>query len=135
VTDAISKIGSYLGIAMDVYKGGGPTKLNPRGMAVAQSAMAAGIDTGGHPVGTQAAADYVARQVIAAGAQRLPKPWTNRGEMRAIFAALREKAGEMIYLDLMARYGINPKELHWRSTEQATDAWRELYALAWNEVA
>lgn len=34
VTDAISKIASYLGIAMDVYKGGGPTKRNPRGTRV-----------------------------------------------------------------------------------------------------
>jgi hypothetical protein len=37
VTDALSKIGSYLGIAMDVYKGGGPTRVNPRGMQIAPS--------------------------------------------------------------------------------------------------
>ena len=33
-TDALTKIASYMGVAMDVYKGGGPTKQNPRGMAV-----------------------------------------------------------------------------------------------------
>jgi hypothetical protein len=30
VTDALSKISSYLGIGMEVYKGRGPTKQNPR---------------------------------------------------------------------------------------------------------
>jgi hypothetical protein len=30
VTDALSKISSYLGIGMEVYKGHGPTKQNPR---------------------------------------------------------------------------------------------------------
>src|SRR5437016_3644669 len=63
------------------------------------------IDTGGHPVGTQAAADYVARQKIAAGrvaaAARVvpvpaaqPRPWSNRGEMRRAFLEVRELLGE-----------------------------------------
>src|SRR5690349_20940790 len=61
VTDALGKIASYPGIGIDVYKGGGPTKSNPRGKPVSPRPAPA-IDTGGHPVGTQAAADYVAQQ-------------------------------------------------------------------------
>lgn len=37
ITDAISKIGGYLGIGIDVYKGGGPTKAQPAGRAVAKT--------------------------------------------------------------------------------------------------
>src|SRR5207247_2228312 len=116
VTDALGKIASYLGVGIDVYKGGGPTKMNPRGRAVSPR-PATPIDTGGHPVGTQAAADYVAQQKIAAGKVEAtarvvpvpaekPKPWSNRGEMRRAFAAVREQLGEYTYLGEMERTGV-----------------------------
>jgi Rad52/22 family double-strand break repair protein len=64
VTDALSKIGSYLGIAIDVYKGGGPTKQQPRGSAVVPSRAAAA-----------AAAKEVAKAKIATmTARKGPQP-------------------------------------------------------------
>jgi hypothetical protein len=67
VTDAISKIGSYLGIAIDVYKGGGPTHMNPRGSKVAQSQMIT-------EPGSQAAADAVAQAKLAVLRKPQPEP-------------------------------------------------------------
>ena len=121
VTDALGKIGSYLGIAMDVYKGGGPTKQNPRGMAVAQSrTLAAGAQTG-----TQAAADAVAQEKIRTGNPATSRPWQNRGEMKRAFGILREKVGEVAYLSELERYKVTP-ELNWKTADQAAEAWHHL---------
>jgi hypothetical protein len=38
-TDALSKICGYLGIGMAIYKGDGPTKINPRGSKAASDAV------------------------------------------------------------------------------------------------
>lgn len=57
VTDALSKMAGYLGIGIDVYKGGGPTKNQPRGRAVTQPRSA------DWDAGTRAAAE-VARLKI-----------------------------------------------------------------------
>ena len=122
VTDAISKIASYLGIAIDVYKGGGPTKVNPRGMAVAQ------------PPAMSPAQAAVAQQKIASGNAATSRPWGNRGEMKRAFGIVREKVGEVAYLGELARYNVTP-ELNWRSAEQAIECYHHLAHLASKEVA
>lgn len=63
------------------------------------------IDTGGAPMGTPAAAAYVAAQKIQAGSAASPRPWRNMGEMAEHFKALREHLGETIYLTELDRYG------------------------------
>jgi len=65
VTDALSKIGGYLGIAMDVYKGGGPTKSNPRGKAMPQPAVAAQPKPVPVPAAPQPAAQLPAKPAPA----------------------------------------------------------------------
>lgn len=105
VTDALSKIASYLGIAIDVYKGGGPTKVNPRGTAVAQPQM---ISPESKPT-----------------REKQPAPWTNRGTMRAQFGRIRERVGEVVYLGALAKYGVTP-ELNWRDAAQALRCFEEL---------
>ena len=62
------------------------------------------IDTGGHPVGTQAAADYVAQQKIASG-DPLKAPWKNMREVEQDFQTVRERAGEVAFREGLERYG------------------------------
>jgi len=96
------------------------------------------IDTGGHPAGTQAAADYVAQQKIAAGrveaaARVVPvplvkKPWTNRGEMRRAFLAVREHLGEYQYLGELERSGVRSAD-DFRKTDEAEACYYRLVGL------
>jgi hypothetical protein len=128
VTDALGKIASYLGIGIDVYKGGGPTKTNPRGRFVTPRPASQPIDTGGHTLGTQAAADYVAQQKIEKMASAESTPW-DRGEMRRSFAAIREKLGEVEYLGVLERFGVKKAE-DFRKREVARECYRQLLAVA-----
>lgn len=48
---------------------------------------------------------------------RFPAPWTNKGEMRAQFARVRERVGEVVYLAALAKYGVGT-DLQWRNTAQ-----------------
>src|SRR5712692_2082829 len=78
-----------------------------------------------------AAADYVAQQKIAAGrvaaAARVVavpaamKPWSNRGEMRRTFLAVREQVGESDYLGEMERSGVRSPDDFLR-TKRTADA-------------
>jgi hypothetical protein len=88
------------------------------------------IDTGGHPVNTQAAADHVAQQKIAAGqakqpTPKQPAPWTNRGEMKRAFARIRERVGEVAYLDALGRYHCTT-DLNWREASKALECYELL---------
>src|ERR1051326_585382 len=134
VTDALGKIASYLGIGIDVYKGGGPTKANPRGRAVPPRPLpAAPIDAGGHAVGTQAAADYVAQQKIAelSGEKQAAETSTswNREDMRRSFAAIRERLGEFDYLGVLEKFGVKKAE-DFRKRDVARECYRQLLALS-----
>ena len=68
VTDALSKCASYLGIAMDVYKGGGPTKQNPRGIAVAPRPKYT-------PAQVKVVTAKLARQPAAALVEQIPETY------------------------------------------------------------
>ena len=102
-----------------------------------------GIDTGGHPIGTRAAAQYVAEQKIANGNPHSKVPWKNMGELAKAFQAMREKVGEVAWREEFERYG-------WRSfqdlrnaidnkspnaKEKATECYWHLDAIARKEVA
>jgi len=63
------------------------------------------IDTGGHPIGTRAAADYVAQQKIAAGSPHSKATWKSMRECADAFAAVRERVGEVIWREVLDRYG------------------------------
>ena len=101
------------------------------------------IDTGGNPIGTQAAADYVAQQKLqgatappatAAPAPPPGKPWSNRGEMRRVFANLREIVGEVSYLGEMTLAKVkDPSEF--RNGADAEACYVRLLAIADKEAA
>ena len=97
----------------------------PEPVAKQPPAPAAPIDIGPHPRGTQAAANYVAQQKIAAGSAKQPAPWTNRGEMRRAFFRVRERVGEVAYLGVLARFGVTA-ELNWRDPSKALECYDEL---------
>jgi hypothetical protein len=112
------------------------------------------IDTGGNAIGTQAAADYVAERKIEALQAAAPpaeppkppvvvtmtpapppeKPWNNRGEMRQVFAGLRELIGETSYHAELEEAGVrDPSEF--RTAEKAKACYARLLALADKEAA
>jgi hypothetical protein len=67
------------------------------------------IDTGGHPIGTRAAAQHVAEQKIANGNPHGRNiPFRSTREMADAFKAVREKVGEIAWLGELECYG-------WRS--------------------
>lgn len=63
------------------------------------------IDTGGHPMNTAAAAQYVAEQKIAAGSPASQASWRTMGECERAFAAKREEVGELQFREVLDRYG------------------------------
>jgi hypothetical protein len=75
------------------------------------------VDTGGHPLNTRAAAQYVAEQKIATGNLNaaLKAPWKNMGELARAFQAMREKVGEVAWREELERYG-------WRSFQDLRNA-------------
>ena len=83
------------------------------------------------PKGTQAAANAVAAQKIAAGPippekrDPQPAPWTNRTEMMRAFGRVRERVSEAIYRETLTRYHATP-ELNWKSAQEALNAYSEL---------
>jgi len=109
------------------------------------------IHTGGHPVGTQAAADYVAQQKIASmngvnsvnsvnGTQATPvtvhnAPWKNMGELKQALADKRQEVGEVVWREQLERFGWRSMEDLVRAVDtkdrparqKALDAAKELY--------
>ena len=77
------------------------------------------IQTGGNPVGTQAAADYAAQQKI----QELQ----TSGEIKRFFAAIREPLGEFQYLAILAEFGVHSPD-QFRDTEKARACYRKMNA-------
>jgi len=85
------------------------------------------VDTGGHPFGTREAQDYVRdrkleelrpKPPVSVDAQTNGKPWTNFGEMRQVFAQLREQVEETRYHEELQLAGVeNPGQF--QSTNQA----------------
>jgi phage recombination protein Bet len=87
--------------------------------SVEQAKAARGIDTGGHPVGTQAAADYVAeskitdamlRQELAqykrAATLTANQPKTNDFAILKAFGELKTKVGQQAYYIILANHGF-----------------------------
>jgi hypothetical protein len=147
VTDALSKLCGYIGVGMDVYKGNGPTRQEPnrgrqpRAVAMppkprpaAELQTAAGIDTGGHPVGTKEAAEHVAQQKIAAGTaaaaepKKVEAPALTRGAVNRMFQTVREVVGDHTYLEHLAKFGLNA-DLKFRTSAQAMEIYNGLLAL------
>jgi hypothetical protein len=63
------------------------------------------IDTGGHPMNTAAAAQYVAAEKIAAGNPASQATWRTMGECERAFAAQREAVGEVQWREMLDRFG------------------------------
>lgn len=63
------------------------------------------INTGGHQPGTVAAAQFVAEQKIQSGDTSTSKPWRTFGELKQVFAQLREQVGETDFSAELQRYG------------------------------
>ena len=102
------------------------------------------IDTGGHSVGTRAAAQYVAEQKIASG-DPLKNPWKNMREVEHDFQTVRERAGEVAYREGLERYGwcdfkdirkaLDSRDAATKAEakQRVTDCYRELDAMARKE--
>jgi energy-coupling factor transporter ATP-binding protein EcfA2 len=86
---------------------------------IRQPSPARPIDTGGHPMGTTAAAVYVAEQKL--------KELQSSGEIKRAFAAIREPLGEFQYLGILAEFGVNAPE-QFRNTEKARECYRKMAA-------
>ena len=116
---------------------------DPRGLAV---------DIGQNRHGTKEAQEYVRDKNLTevrtaakppapaprpAVVSQMPppaKPWTNRGEMRRVFANLREIVGESAYLAELQEAGVrDPSEF--RNGEKAEACYARLLALADKEAA
>jgi energy-coupling factor transporter ATP-binding protein EcfA2 len=98
--------------AQKAYTKPGPKEFAPfvewlKGAAGGPRSKPAGpqIDTGGRPIGTQAAADFVAQQKIAAGNPASKAAWRTMGECERSFAARREEIGEVAWREVLERYG------------------------------
>ncbi len=57
--------------------------------------------------------------------ERQPAPWTNRGQMKAQFSRIRERVGEVVYLEGLAKFEGNIA-LTWRNSAQALDCFEWL---------
>ena len=101
------------------------------------------IDTGGRPRNTQAAANYVAEQKIAAGNPHSKAPWKNMGELAKAFRAMREAVGEVAYREELERYGWKDFQTMRaaidnrtpNAKEKAAECYWHLDAIARKEVA
>lgn len=85
-----------------------------------QPRPAPAIETGGNPVGTQAAADYVAQQKIEA--------LKTSGEIKRAFAAIREPVGEFQYLGILAEFGVNSPD-RFTDTAKARECYKKMLAV------
>jgi len=106
------------------YTKPGPKQFAPfvewlKGSVRPEKPAPAPIDTGGNPVGTQAAADYAAQQKI----QELQ----TSGEIKRFFAAIREPLGEFQYLAILAEFGVHSPD-QFRDTEKARACYRKMNA-------
>jgi hypothetical protein len=65
------------------------------------------IDTGGHPVDTREAAQFVAEQKIASGNTNggAKAPWKNMAEVERYFQSARERVGEVLWRERLERCG------------------------------
>ena len=101
-------------------------------------------DTGSHPRGPRETREFVPdRKVeelrpkpsVAPESDAGPKPWRSFGEMRQVFAELREQVGETRYLEELGRAGVqNPGQFH--SVGKALECyWRLVRIAAQPEVA
>jgi AAA domain len=63
------------------------------------------IDTGGHPLNTAAAAQHVAQQKLAAGSAASQATWRTMGECERAFAAKREAVDEVVWREVLEKYG------------------------------
>jgi hypothetical protein len=137
VTDALSKLCGYLGIGMDVYKGNGPTKQNGgRRATERQAAREAQQRVAEEKIARlqQSSASF-ARVVTGEPLQKpLGKPWKTFGEMRRLFAQLREQVGEFAYLQELEQAGVTDPS-QFKTTAAAEACYWRLVAIASEGVA
>jgi ribosomal protein L37AE/L43A len=101
------------------------SEQEPARAAGPQPISSEGGDTSGHAAGTQAGND-VAQQKLEA--------LKTAGEIRRAFAAIRERIGELGYLEVLGRHGVRTPD-QFRSTDKARACYRELAAFAAKEAA
>lgn len=106
-----------------------------RPVSPAERQLCSRIDTGGHPIGTVAAADHVAQAKLsaAASAQELkptPPPLpTKAGEIRRAFQQVREQIGEVRYFQELELAGVNDP-LQFRTRNQAQECFNRMWLLS-----
>lgn len=101
------------------------------------------IDTGGAPMGTAAAAAYVAQEKIRKANGSCAPPWKTMRDMAQMFQAAREDAGETEFYAEFQRYGWNDfqdlrRALDRRepgASQKAIEIYVHLQAISRKEVA
>ena len=102
--------------------------------AVDDSPRGYSVDTYGAPYGTREAQQNVANQKLAEIREQAGKKWTNRGEMKRMFEALREEVGEHTYLGELGRFGVRKPE-DFRNEDSAWACYNRMAEMATREVA
>jgi len=102
------------------------------------------IDTGSHPHGTREAQEFVrdsklaefrSKPVTPGEADSAARPWKNFGEMRQLFAQLREQVGELRYMEELKLAGVqNPSQFQ-SAAKAIACYWRLARIAAQPEVA
>jgi hypothetical protein len=103
-TDALGKLCGYLGVGMDVYKGIGDSKSAATGRTrpSAKPVMIATEAAGGQPT---------AAPVETAVLSSTPhKYWDTVGEMRRVFQSVRERIGEVTYVEELEKWNVHSVE-------------------------
>lgn len=101
-------------------------------------AIGRNLDAGPHPVGTREAQEHVRdrkleelrpKPVVSVGTEGTAKPWKNFGEMRRAFEQMRERVGEVRYLEELELAGVeNPGQFP--SAGKALECYGRLTRLA-----
>jgi hypothetical protein len=96
------------------------------------------VDAGPHPSGTREAQEFVrdrklqelrSKPAVSVAPDASVKPWKNFGEMRQVFAQVREQVGEIRYREELERAGVqHPGQFH--SVSKALDCYRRLARIA-----
>ncbi len=94
-------------------------------------------DTGGRPVGTQGAADYVSQQKIEElkNDRGTATGKITSGHVRRLAASVREQMGETAYLRLLEGFSCRTIDDSFRSAEKAKAIYSALLAISEKEVA
>jgi hypothetical protein len=130
VTDALSKISSYLGIGMEVYKGHGPTKQNPRRTAPAPKPQPALVKPQPVIARIEELPDYEYEEVLEEEPSEVADQLKESLSIARAFAQLKvryEAIGSIkTYYAVLGLYG--KQHANFTDIREAKDAYKDMLA-------